>query len=609
MATASDELIERLNRRRRTIGDVPIAGDKWYTGPPPAAPTYPELVSATDTTLKIKWTPPPLPAAPAPKSTAPGAPKPRAPKAFLFKVEYGFKYSMSSEWTIAANNVRVPKYTIEGLDANTTYATRVSAKYVEGGEWGPPSSSSWGMATLTQAAAAEIRAKKAEQHDQAVNASVTAANEALRNKAELAAARAKERAAELERALASSKTEAERERLLRENLQRERDRLDAESAARRNEAARLQAKLAQVTQAQEEFAAKAAAATEAERKRREEAMAYKAAADAAAAARAEEAASVQKRMAELNAERRAMEAAHQRKLAQDAEKSEAEKERLRAERAAEVAALQASQHQLEAKLTQLESDKVEAARLAEARAKQEAQRLAEAHARLKRESEEVVARQQAQVEALNAKLAELRVQHEHSEATASSKIEEEAARKEEAEALVRYQIELAEKDAATTNTQISALKQQVARFEQMMLAAKENADQSAKTAEACTSTIVLQAEENERLRRKARYQEATIRSLQGAGPNPELEAELVAAGNRRENVRFFMEVYGWDDKSKIVKLLEELNTLKEEGGYPDDALREALTVCTDKAKVKQYLNEYVNTHHLSGYGDDDDEGV
>ena len=78
----------------------------------------------------------------------------------MYKVEYGYKYSVSSAWEVAANNVRVPKYTIEGLDPNTTYAARVYAKYAEGGEWGPPSASSWGLPTLTQAAAAEIRAEK-----------------------------------------------------------------------------------------------------------------------------------------------------------------------------------------------------------------------------------------------------------------------------------------------------------------------------------------------------------------------------------------------------------------------------------------------------------------
>lgn len=105
-------------------------------------------------------------------------------------------------------------------------------------------------------------------------------------------------------------------------------------------------------------------------------------------------------------------------------------------------------------------------------------------------------------------------------------------------------------------------------------AAKTQAESSAKTAEACTNTIVLQAQENEFLRRKARYQAATvrgvvctvvarahddlhacseqIRSLQGAGPNPELESELVRAGHARENVRFFMEVNGHEDKKKYV---------------------------------------------------------
>lgn len=204
-----------------------VQGKKWYTGPPPDAPSYPELVSASDVSVKIKWTPPALPEAPPAESKAPGAPQPRAPKEFVYKVEYGYKYSVSSGWEVAANNVRVPKYTIEGLDPNTTYAARVYAKYAEGGEWGPPSASSWGLPTLTQAAAAEIRAEKEvrergcvgacffhpprcsrltkqpghdqREHEAALKRSVAAVEEQRR---EQAAQRQRARTEELERALA-----------------------------------------------------------------------------------------------------------------------------------------------------------------------------------------------------------------------------------------------------------------------------------------------------------------------------------------------------------------------------------------------------------------------
>ena len=594
MATANDELLERLNRRRQTLGDSLLAGKKWYTGPPPDAPSYPELVSASDVSVKIKWTPPALPEAPPAESKAPGAPQPRAPKEFVYKVEYGYKYSVSSAWEVAANNVRVPKYTIEGLDPNTTYAARVYAKYAEGGEWGPPSASSWGLPTLTQAAAAEIRAEKEREHEAALKRSVAAVEEQRR---EQAAQRQRARTEELERALAATKSEADRERLLRENAERERDELDADRQRRQAEAAKLQERLAKVTREQEAFAAKAAAATAAETKRREEAMAFKAAADAAAAARSEESLKLQKQLRQLADERKAMEDQHRRKVAEDAEKSEAEKARLQAERAAEVAALRESQQQLAHKLEKIESDKVEAARLAEKRAKQDAKRLAEAHAKLKEESAAIVAKQQAKVAELKAKLEGLRLHHESVQADASSKIEEEAARKTEAEELVQFQIEQAERAAAQTNTQVVELRQQVAKFEQMLLAAKTQAESSAKTAEACTNTIVLQAQENEFLRRKARYQAATIRSLQGAGPNPELESELVRAGHARENVRFFMEVNGHEDKKKITALLSRLQELRQAHGFPDDAIREALTVCTDESKVEAYLREYVEKHH------------
>jgi hypothetical protein len=34
-----------------------------------------------------------------------------------------------------------------------------------------------------------------------------------------------------------------------------------------------------------------------------------------------------------------------------------------------------------------------------------------------------------------------------------------------------------------------------------------------------------------------------LRSMQGAGPNPVLEAEMVAAGHARDTVRFFLDVH------------------------------------------------------------------
>jgi hypothetical protein len=37
-----------------------------------------------------------------------------------------------------------------------------------------------------------------------------------------------------------------------------------------------------------------------------------------------------------------------------------------------------------------------------------------------------------------------------------------------------------------------------------------------------------------------------IKSLQGAGPNPDMEAEFLSLGHSRETIRFFMEVHGDD---------------------------------------------------------------
>ena len=60
--------------------------------------------------------------------------------------------------------------------------------------------------------------------------------------------------------------------------------------------------------------------------------------------------------------------------------------------------------------------------------------------------------------------------------------------------------------------------------------------------------------------------------------------------------------------SRLVALLNELKTLRGSGEYPDDAIREALTVCTDKSKVEAYLAEYI-AHHHSHYNAADDDGV
>ena len=83
-----------------------------------------------------------------------------------------------------------------------------------------------------------------------------------------------------------------------------------------------------------------------------------------------------------------------------------------------------------------------------------------------------------------------------------------------------------------------------------------------------------------------------IKSLQGAGPNPELETELVTMGNSRETVRFFMEVHG-EDKAKLLRLLERHQRFVDQG-FSEDGVREALTVVeggTDDGVV-EYLKGY-----------------
>ena len=47
--------------------------------------------------------------------------------------------------------------------------------------------------------------------------------------------------------------------------------------------------------------------------------------------------------------------------------------------------------------------------------------------------------------------------------------------------------------------------------------AKQAAAESTQTAEACTNAIVAQEAENERLRRMARFQQATVRNTLGGG--------------------------------------------------------------------------------------------
>ena len=44
----------------------------------------------------------------------------------------------------------------------------------------------------------------------------------------------------------------------------------------------------------------------------------------------------------------------------------------------------------------------------------------------------------------------------------------------------------------------------------------------------------------EDLLRYARYKDCVLRSLQGPGPSPVLESELVQKGHARETVRFFL---------------------------------------------------------------------
>lgn len=68
-------------------------------------------------------------------------------------------------------------------------------------------------------------------------------------------------------------------------------------------------------------------------------------------------------------------------------------------------------------------------------------------------------------------------------------------------------------------------------------------------AAAATESMLSQQVQMEDLVRYMRYKDAVISSLQGVGPNPVLETELMGFGHSRETVRFFLELHG-DDRAK-----------------------------------------------------------
>jgi hypothetical protein len=63
--------------------------------------------------------------------------------------------------------------------------------------------------------------------------------------------------------------------------------------------------------------------------------------------------------------------------------------------------------------------------------------------------------------------------------------------------------------------------------------------------------MLTQQAQMEDLVRYLRDKDALISSLQGVGPNPALETELISRGHTRETVRFFLELQG-DDKETWV---------------------------------------------------------
>lgn len=606
MATPNDELRERLNKRRQAAGESGLSGKNWYKGAPPPAPAYPELVTAKPHGLKIKWEPPAFPVAEESKTSSIPV---KVPAEHIFKVEYGFKYTLSSGWTVAADNVRQPKYTITGLEPNTTYVARVSAKYVEGGDWGVPSASSWGMATLVEATASsddkEAALKKSE--DMALKRKARREEE-RRQAAEKRAEQQARRTAELERSLKAAETAAESERLMRAHLEKERSLAKQAAEERAKEAARLQQQLDETAELQRDAAERAAKAAAQERQRREEALEWKAKAEQAATRRERDAAMLEIRLAELEAARTKAEEDYNHKMEEEGKKTASEVAALKAQKEAEAAALKAEQEALRREVEALAAAKAEAEAAAHKRAEEEAAKLAAASLKLKEENAKAIALQEQQVRQLEEKLSEINLEKAALSEEASSKLAAVAARKEEAEELVRWQAQQAEREVQEKDSQLAAMKQQLARFQEQLEEAKAAAEASTKTAEACTTTIVMQAEENECLKRMAKFKDATIRSLQGAGPNPALESRLVKKGYSRENVRFFIEVYGADDKPKLEDLLSRMRTFAAEG-YPDDAIREALTVCAHESSVEGYLKAFVARHHRKYSMDhhDDDE--
>lgn len=60
--------------------------------------------------------------------------------------------------------------------------------------------------------------------------------------------------------------------------------------------------------------------------------------------------------------------------------------------------------------------------------------------------------------------------------------------------------------------------------------------------------------------------------------------------------------------ARLLGLLTDLKTFADGGKFPDDAIREALTVCENKDDVPEYLEQYMARHHTV-FASTDVEGV
>lgn len=443
-----------------------------------------------------------------------------------YTVEWTPTYTVYGDWQVVASGLRGPYVTKADLEPGSEYYFRVTAKRTSTGEASAVSEISEAFRTLTLEqqrevdAANEARVKQSQEYAQK-RAEADRLNKLKRENEEL-----RKRVVGAEESKAAAEAARSRADAARAAAESERDRIAAERDDQLAEARRRAQAALDASEAKDAASTAAAAAlmakVEAAEKARDEA-------NAEAKRRAEEAEAARKEAAEFQQVKEAEAAALAAQLAEasGAAASTAAEREAKAKQVAELEAQLASVERERERGQRDAAEAAEAAQVAESAAAADARRAMDEMAK---------------------ELSLLTIAREDAHGLLDAALAESEAQKAE---IRRLQAEVAARTAEAADAE----------------------ELSKLAAEHSKLIDTLEAE--------LRSQAMRAESLDGPGPDPALEAEMVAAGHRRENVRFYLEFHNLaGSRDRLTRILDMHKEIRR-AGYDDENTRMAIALYPD----------------------------